>query len=90
MPEERIVKKQAGVDESNDPIDNEPESGVTRRDFLQKSMLVASGLALSSMLPVFTAEAVAAAVQAATCPPTGQPLLPIMEIGTRSQKRCEP
>lgn len=89
MPDERVVKKQAGVEESNNPIDNKPESGVTRRDFLQKSMMVASGLALSSILPVFSPKTTAAAVQAATCPPTGQPLLPIMEIGTRGTKTLQ-
>lgn len=82
MSEEPIVKNQAGEDESSDSSDIQRESGVTRRDFLQKSMMVASGLALSSMLPqVFLTEAEAAEIaQAATCPTPGQPLLPIMEI----------
>ncbi|MGH9873150.1 MAG: multicopper oxidase domain-containing protein [Pyrinomonadaceae bacterium] len=84
MPEKQIVKNQAGVEERNDPTynDDKQKPGVTRRDFLQKSMMVASGLALTSMLPTLTAEDWAVAAQAASCQ-AGQTLMPIMEISSK-------
>ena len=58
MPKREIVKDQPGVEERIDSgdIDRGQKSGVTRRDFLQKTMMVTSGLALGSMLPSFTAK----------------------------------
>lgn len=81
MPKKEIVKQQSGVEERIDSGDSnyERKSGVSRRDFLQKSMMVTSALALGSMLPAFSAEEWVAAAQATTCQ-AGQTLMPIMEI----------
>jgi hypothetical protein len=81
MPKKEIVKHQPGVEERIDlgDRDQEQKSGVTRREFLQKGMMVTSGLALGSMLPAFTAKEWVAAAQATTCQ-AGQTLMPIMEI----------
>ena len=81
MPENEIIKNQAGVGEGNDASDREQDVnlGVTRREFLQKSMMVTSGLALSAMLPAFTPEDWGVVAQTVTCK-TNQPLQKIMEI----------
>ena len=81
MPENKIIKNQAGVGQGNDASDREQDVnlGVTRREFLQKSMMVTSGLALSAMLPAFTPEDWGVVAQTVTCK-TNQPLQKIMEI----------
>ena len=80
MPEKQIVKHQAGVEQRNESGETDhKQKSVNRREFLQKSMIVTSGLALTSMLPAFATEAWATAAQAASCQ-TGQTLMPIMEI----------
>src|ERR1700694_2531859 len=86
MSEERIVEDQASEEKHNDSINIEEESGVTRRNFLQKTMVVASGLALTSMLPDFVKKWTAAA-QTPSCAAPGQPLLPIMEIKSSSSTK---
>lgn len=78
MSEERIIKNQTGEENRQGSSDNMAESGVTRRDFIQKTVAVASGLALSSFLPTFPWELHAEALPAAC--QTGQDLQPIMEI----------
>ena len=70
---EEIVTDQTNAD---DQINE--ESGFTRRDFLQKTLAVASGLAVFSMLPEFATK-FWTEMAAAACPP-GQPLQEIMEI----------
>lgn len=91
MPEKQIVKNQAGVEEGNDSSDSDQDvkSGVSRREFLQKSMMVTSGLALSAMLPAFTPEERAVVAQTLTCK-TGQPLVTIMEIPAKSPQPGAP
>jgi len=81
MPKKEIVKQQTAVEERivSGESNHEQKSGVTRREFLQKGMIVTSGLALGSLLPSFTAKEWVAAAQATTCQP-GQSLMPIMEI----------
>lgn len=82
MSAERIVKNQAGEGKSNDSSDNKQESGVTRRNFLQQTMAVASGLALSSWLTGYIPDAWAGQGQAPVCPPIGQSVPEIMEISS--------
>jgi FtsP/CotA-like multicopper oxidase with cupredoxin domain len=79
MSEERIVMDQAGEEDRNGSSNIKEELAFTRRDFLQQTMSVASGLAISSMLPAFATEAWAERAPAAVCPP-GQPLQEVMEI----------
>lgn len=79
MLEETIVD-QAGEEDLKSLSIARRESEVTRRDFLQRAMAFASGLAVSSLLPSFAIKTWAQ--QAVTCPP-GEPLQTIMEI-TRS------
>lgn len=66
-------------DRDNSSRDN-AEWGVTRRDFLQRSMAVASGLALSSVLPPFKLVGHAAETAPELCLDAGQPLVRIEEI----------
>lgn len=87
MSEERNVKIQAGEENHPDSNDNKERWSVTRRDFLQKTMAAASALALTRMLPNFTTETSAAAVQAATCQTPGQPLASILEIKSSSSTK---
>lgn len=88
MSEERIVKHPTGAENRNDSSDDTTASGVTRRDFIHKTAVAASGLALSSMLPTLSAEVHAEPLPAAQAVPaacqTGQPLQQIMEI-TRAE-----
>ena len=90
MSEERIVKNQTGEENCNDSSDDMAASGVTRRDFIQKTVAGAAGLALSSMLPLeLHAEALPAseplpALQGPAACQTGQTLQEIMEIGRPS------
>jgi FtsP/CotA-like multicopper oxidase with cupredoxin domain len=86
MSEERRDENQTGEKNLDGSSDDKAASGVTRRDFIQQTVAVASGLALSSLLPAFASELHAeaapephAAALPAACQ-TGQPLQPIMEI----------
>lgn len=87
MSAERIVKNQAGEGKSNDSSDNKQESGVTRRNFLQQTMAVASGLALSSWLTGYIPDAWAGQAQAPVCLATGRSLPEIMEIKSSSANK---
>lgn len=78
MSEELIVNDPVGEEQSNDS-GNGHELAVTRRNFLQGAMMVASGVALSSVLRGVVWESHAEAAQA-TCPGVGQAFRPIMEI----------
>lgn len=78
MSDETNVKDQAGEEDRNESSDAKQESEVTRRNFLQQAMAVASGLAITSMLPPSFTEALAQQ-GVIPCPP-GQPLQSIMEI----------
>jgi len=81
MPVKKIVKNQAGVEEGNNSeYSVQKLTSVTRREFLQKSMMVTSSLALTAMLPSFIPENWATvAAQTGPCTP-GQTLNTIMEI----------
>ncbi len=79
MSAEKVVTDQASEENRNGSANIKEESASTRRDFLQQAMAVASGLAISSMLPAFVTKAWAKAALAAACPP-GQPLQSVMEI----------
>jgi FtsP/CotA-like multicopper oxidase with cupredoxin domain len=80
MAEKRSITDQAEKPDHNEPSITE-ESGFTRRDFLQQSMAVASGLALGSMLPSYANELISAEPQACgPGPGQGQTLQTIMEI----------
>jgi FtsP/CotA-like multicopper oxidase with cupredoxin domain len=79
MSDEQNIEKQAGEEDLAGPSRNDQESAVTRRDFLLKTMMVTSGLALSSMLPGFNFEEQAAEA-APACLASGQALIPIEEI----------
>jgi hypothetical protein len=57
MLEERIVNNHAGTEDRCESSSVTRESDVTRRNFLQQAMAVATGLAISSMLPHFATKA---------------------------------
>lgn len=78
MSEEKIVAEQVGEDVCNGSPSIKDFS-FSRRNFIQKTVAMASGLALTSMLPGFVTKTLAKAALAAACPP-GQPLQGIMEI----------
>jgi len=78
MSEERVEKTHAQEEENYDSSEDQQESGVSRRDFVLKTVALASGLALSSLLPEFAAESEAA--QATGCASAGQTFIPITEI----------
>jgi FtsP/CotA-like multicopper oxidase with cupredoxin domain len=80
MVEKRSITDQVEETDQNDSSSMTEESGFTRRDFLQQSMAVASGLALGSMLPSFAKDLMTAEPQTSTCVNPGQPLQTIMEI----------
>ena len=80
MVEKRIIMDQAGEEDRNGSSNTTGESGVTRRDFLQQAIAVASGLAIGSMLPGFAKGPWVAEAQAPTCIAPGQLLQSIMEI----------
>src|SRR5215217_1355885 len=86
MSEETSVKNQAGDEDRNESSNIERGSEVTRRSFLQQIMLVASGLALSPLLPPFTRKSLAETLYPQTCPPS-QTLQDIMEITTPSKAK---
>lgn len=83
MPERQILKNIAGEGNDSGDSDHDLKSGLTRREFLHKSMMVTSGLALSAMLSAFAPEDWAVVAQSPPCKP-GQPLTTIMEIPARS------
>ena len=89
MPENEIVKNQAGLEDGNDAGDRQKKSDVSRREFLQKSMMVTSSLALTAMLPSFTREEWAAVAQTVTCK-TGAALPTIMEITAKRSDATSP
>src|SRR5437660_2932755 len=78
MFEETVVKDQVGEENRNES-NTQSVSGGTRRAFLQQSMMAASGLALTSLLPSFAAKMWAEGLQTPICP-AGQALQDIMEI----------
>ena len=78
MFEETVVKDQVGEENRNES-NSQPVSKGTRRAFLQQSMMAASGLALTSLLPSFAAKMWAEGLQTPICP-AGQALQDIMEI----------
>jgi FtsP/CotA-like multicopper oxidase with cupredoxin domain len=82
MLEEMIVHQAGEPDRSESS--SVKQSEVTRRDFLQRAMAVASGLALYSMLPPFARKTWAQ--QPVPCP-AGQPLQSIMEITSSGATR---
>ena len=87
MSEETIITDQAGEEDLNESARVNQESETSRRLFLQRAMAVASGLALTSMLPGIAREFWVAEAQA-NCDPAapGQPLQSIMEIKTGPSK----
>jgi hypothetical protein len=64
MAEKRSITDQAKEPDHKEPSNITEESGFTRRDFLQQSMAVASGLALGSVLPSYANELMTAEPQA--------------------------
>ena len=80
MVEKRIITDQAEETDDNESSIVTEESGFTRRDFLHKTMAVASGLAIGSLLPSYANELLTPEPQAPTCLGPGQPLQSIMEI----------
>jgi FtsP/CotA-like multicopper oxidase with cupredoxin domain len=81
MSEETIVTDQPGEEERNESAKLTEDLAFNRRDFLQKTMAVASGLALTSMLPAFAREPWNLAPQTPSkCLAAGQILQSIMEI----------
>jgi FtsP/CotA-like multicopper oxidase with cupredoxin domain len=84
MSEDMIVKDQAGHEGLEETASVQPESNVTRRNFLQFAIGAASGVAVVSMLPPFATKAWAQAVnRTGPCPP-GQALQSVMEIRSSS------
>jgi FtsP/CotA-like multicopper oxidase with cupredoxin domain len=73
MFDETIITNQAGEHRS-ESSNIERDSGTTRRAFLQQAMMMASGVALYSILPPFATKVLAQAC------PGGQPLQEVMEI----------
>src|SRR5215208_2641910 len=86
MSEETSVNDQAGEEHRNESSNIARGSEVTRRSFLQQIVLVASGLALSPLLPPFTRKSLAEALYLQACPPN-QTLQDIMEITTPSKAK---
>src|SRR5688500_18440732 len=80
MVEKKIIMDQAEETDDNESSIVTEESGFTRRDFLHKTMAVASGLAIGSLLPSYANELLTPEPQAPTCIGPGQPLQSIMEI----------
>jgi FtsP/CotA-like multicopper oxidase with cupredoxin domain len=82
MSEETIVTDQAGEEDRKESAHQESE--VSRRNFLQKSMAVASGVAISSMLPTLAKEPLLTQGPERCNPAApGQPLQTIMEIQSK-------
>lgn len=80
MVEKRNITDHAEQTDQNESSSLSEESGFTRRDFLQQTMAVASGLAIGSLLPSYASELFSPEPQAPTCIGPGQPLQSIMEI----------
>jgi FtsP/CotA-like multicopper oxidase with cupredoxin domain len=82
MPEEKIVNDQPSDEDRTDSPSAHQDSDVSRRDFLQQTIAVASSLGLLSMLPGLDKDWWIAEAQQPNCNPAapGQPLQSIMEI----------
>lgn len=80
MSEEIVFTDQAGEEDRKESYDITGQSGFTRRDFLTKTMAVAGGLALFSMLPRFATNGWAGMAFPAMACPNPQPLQTITEI----------
>jgi len=78
MFEETTVKDQEGEQDHETSI-MKHVSELTRRTFLERGLLAASGLALTSVLPRVTPKIWAESAQAQACP-SGQSLQEVMEI----------
>jgi len=87
----QILKTPADVEERNDSgdSDHEVKSEVTRREFLHKTMMVTSGLALGAMLPAILPDDWSVVAQSPPCK-SGQPLMTIMEIPAKSPQAGSP
>ncbi len=82
---EAIVKDQTGEEDRHESSNAKQNSGVTRRDFLRQAMALASGLAITSMLPpCFATKAWAQQIGVPIPCPLGQPLQTIMEFRSSS------
>ena len=84
MFEETVVKDQVGK-ENRDESDAQPVLESTRRVFLQRGVLAASGLLLTSWLPSFAGKMWAGAFQEPICP-AGQALQDIWELKSTGTK----
>ncbi len=82
MLEEKIIMDHVDEEDRNELSHTKEESAFSRRDFLQQSMAVASGLAIGSMLPALATEPLVAEPQAPSCIAPGQPLQSIMDISS--------
>ncbi len=82
MSDEIVFTDQAGDEDRNESYDITGQSGFTRRDFLTKTMAVAGGLALFSMLPRFATNGWAGMAFPAMACPAPQALQTIKEIGS--------
>ena len=82
MAEERNITDQVEETDDHESSIMTEESGFTRRDFLQQTMAVASGLAIGSMLPSYAKDMLTAVPQACAGPgpAQGAALQTIMEI----------
>lgn len=83
MVEKRSITDQTEETDQNEASSMTEESGFTRRDFLQRSMAVASGLVIGSLLPSYATDLLTSVPQPActgTPPVKGQTLQKIMEI----------
>jgi len=80
MVEKRISTDQVEETDQNASPSITEESGFTRRDFLQRSMAVASGLVIGSLLPSYATDVLTSVPQCGPGPGQGQPLQKVMEI----------
>src|SRR5689334_15881832 len=83
MSEETIVTDQSNEQTPEETTEVHNGSGLTRRNFLQHAIAVASGLAIGSMLPGAAKEFLVSEAQAQslpTCLAPGQMLQTVMEI----------
>jgi Putative multicopper oxidases len=86
MSDEIVFTDQAGEEEDrNESYDITGQSGFTRRDFLTKTMAVAGGLALFSMLPRFATNGWAGMAFPAMACPNPQPLQNITQIASQDK-----
>lgn len=80
MSDEIVFTDQAGEEDRNESYDITGQPGFTRRDFLTKTMAVAGGLALFSVLPRFATNGWAGMAFPAMACPNPQPLQTITQI----------